>query len=58
MAYVITDNCIKDSLCIEVRPTDCIHPKQDEAGYEAATQTHGRSRGMYRLRRLRSGLHV
>jgi len=40
MAYVITDNCIKDSLCVEVCPTDCIHPKQDEPGFEAATQMY------------------
>jgi len=40
MAYVITDQCIKDSLCVEVCPTDCIHPKQDEAGFEAATQMY------------------
>ena len=40
MAYVITDNCIKDSLCVEVCPTDCIHPKQDEPGFEAATQLY------------------
>ncbi|HET6177985.1 MAG TPA: ferredoxin family protein [Candidatus Sulfotelmatobacter sp.] len=39
-AYVITDNCIKDSLCVEVCPTDCIHPKQDEPGFEAATQMY------------------
>jgi ferredoxin len=38
MAYVITDSCIKDSLCVEVCPTDCIHPKQDEPGFEEATQ--------------------
>jgi NAD-dependent dihydropyrimidine dehydrogenase PreA subunit len=38
MAYVITDNCIKDSLCVEVCPTDCIHPKDGEPGFEAATQ--------------------
>ena len=38
MAYVITDSCIKDSLCVDVCPTDCIHPKQDEPGFEAATQ--------------------
>jgi NAD-dependent dihydropyrimidine dehydrogenase PreA subunit len=24
MAYVITDTCIKDELCVEVCPTDCI----------------------------------
>ena len=28
MAYVITDNCIKDLLCADVCPTDCIHPKK------------------------------
>src|SRR5208337_1722012 len=38
MAYVITDTCIKDSLCVDVCPTDCIHPKQDEPGFEAAKQ--------------------
>jgi ferredoxin len=38
MAYVITDTCIKDSLCVEVCPTDCIHPKQDEPEFETATQ--------------------
>jgi ferredoxin len=38
MAYVITDACIKDALCVDVCPTDCIHPKQDEAAFEAATQ--------------------
>lgn len=36
MAYVITDACTKDNLCIEACPVDCIHPKPDEAGYEAA----------------------
>ena len=40
MAYVITDNCIKDELCVEVCPTDCIHPKKDEAQFEAATQLY------------------
>jgi len=38
MAYVITDTCIKDSLWVEVCPADCIHPQQDEPGFEAATQ--------------------
>jgi len=40
MAYVITDSCIKDFLCVEVCPTDCIHPKQDEPAFEAATQMY------------------
>jgi ferredoxin len=38
MAYVITDACIKDELCVDVCPTDCIHPKKDEPGFEEATQ--------------------
>ena len=33
MAYVITDSCIKDELCVEVCPTDCIHPKKDEPNH-------------------------
>lgn len=40
MAYVITDSCIKDSLCVDVCPTDCIHPKSDEAAFETATQLY------------------
>ncbi len=34
MAYVITDTCTKDELCIEACPVDCIHPKKDEAQFE------------------------
>lgn len=40
MAYVITDSCIKDLLCVDVCPTDCIHPKNDEPQFEAATQLY------------------
>jgi ferredoxin len=40
MAYVITDSCIKDLLCVDVCPTDCIHPKKDEPQFEAATQLY------------------
>ena len=40
MAYVITDTCIKDALCVDVCPTDCIHPKKDEPAFEAATQMY------------------
>ena len=40
MAYVITDSCLKDELCVEACPVDCIHPKKDEAGFEAATQLY------------------
>lgn len=40
MAYVITDNCIKDWLCVEACPVDCIHPRNDEAGSDTATQLY------------------
>jgi ferredoxin len=40
MAYVITDTCIKDLLCADVCPTDCIHPKKEEPGFEVATQLY------------------
>ena len=40
MAYVITSSCIKDELCVDVCPTDCIHPKKDEPEFEAATQLY------------------
>jgi len=40
MAYVITDACIKDALCVDVCPVDCIHPKKDEPQFEAATQMY------------------
>jgi hypothetical protein len=38
MAYVITDTCTKDLLYADVCPTDCIHPKKDETGFEEAKQ--------------------
>lgn len=38
MAYVITDDCTKDFHCVEACPTDCIHPKEDEAGVEEVSQ--------------------
>jgi NAD-dependent dihydropyrimidine dehydrogenase PreA subunit len=40
MAYVITDTCTKDMLCIDTCPSDAIHPRADEAGFEAATQVY------------------
>jgi ferredoxin len=40
MPYVITDACIKDELCVEACPTDCIHPKKDDAKFEAETQMY------------------
>ena len=36
MAYVITDTCTKDELCVQACPVDCIHPKQDEGGFTDA----------------------
>jgi len=38
MAYVVVDTCTKDNLCVDACPVDCIHPKQDEPDFEAATQ--------------------
>ncbi len=40
VAYVITDNCIKDELCIQACPVDCIHPRNDEGDFAAATQMY------------------
>jgi Na+-translocating ferredoxin:NAD+ oxidoreductase RNF subunit RnfB len=28
MAYIITNTCTKDELCIDACPVDCIHPRQ------------------------------
>jgi NAD-dependent dihydropyrimidine dehydrogenase PreA subunit len=40
MAYVIAEPCIgtKDTACVDVCPVDCIHPRKDEAEFEAAKQ--------------------
>lgn len=40
MAYVITDTCAKDFLCIDSCPSDAIHPRQDEPAQETATQVY------------------
>jgi NAD-dependent dihydropyrimidine dehydrogenase PreA subunit len=40
MAYVITDTCTKDELCVEACPVDCIHPKKDEAGFADTPQLY------------------
>ena len=40
MAFVITDSCLKDELCVEACPVDCIHPKKDEPGFEEAKQLY------------------
>jgi ferredoxin len=34
MAYVITDTCTKDELCVDACPVDCIHPKSTEARFQ------------------------
>jgi ferredoxin len=39
MAFVITDNCIKDALCVDACPVDCIHPRMDEASFDAQQLT-------------------
>jgi NAD-dependent dihydropyrimidine dehydrogenase PreA subunit len=38
MAYVITESCIKDLLCVDACPTDCIHPKKDEPAFDSVSQ--------------------
>jgi Na+-translocating ferredoxin:NAD+ oxidoreductase RNF subunit RnfB len=58
MAYVITDSCIKDLLCVDACPIDCIHPKTDEAAFEAGTPTLRGSERLHRLRGLRPGVHL
>jgi ferredoxin len=40
MAYVITDSCLKDVLCADACPTDCIHPKKDEEKFETVSQMY------------------
>jgi ferredoxin len=40
MAYVITDTCTKDELCVQACPVDCIHPKQDETAFAQAPQLY------------------
>jgi ferredoxin len=36
MAYVITNTCTKDELCIDACPVDCIHPNNSEEQFESA----------------------
>ncbi|HUK22982.1 MAG TPA: ferredoxin family protein [Terriglobales bacterium] len=38
MAYVITDTCMKDLLCVEACPTGSIHPQPGEAGFAETAQ--------------------
>jgi len=42
MAYVIAEPCIgtKDLSCVEVCPVDCIHPTQDEPGFDDEAQLY------------------
>ncbi len=40
MAYVVTDTCTKDELCVEACPVDCIHPKKDEPRFEEVPQMY------------------
>src|SRR3970040_1540455 len=42
MAYVIAEPCVgtKDTACVDACPVDCIHPKKDEAEFEAATMLY------------------
>ena len=42
VTYVIAEPCIgtKDNSCVEVCPVDCIHPTEDEPGYEEAAHLH------------------
>ena len=42
MAYIIAEPCIgtKDTACVDACPVDCIHPKKDAEGLEAATQLY------------------
>jgi NAD-dependent dihydropyrimidine dehydrogenase PreA subunit len=40
MAYVITDTCTKDELCVQACPVDCIHPKLDEGGFAETPQLY------------------
>ena len=40
MAYIITNTCTKDELCIDACPVDCIHPKSDEPQFAEAEQLY------------------
>lgn len=40
MAYVITDTCVKDMLCVDSCPSDAIHPQLTEPTHEAAPQLY------------------
>jgi ferredoxin--NADP+ reductase len=40
VTYVIVGSCIKDDVCVEVCPADCIHPKPGDPDFETAEQLY------------------
>jgi len=40
MPHVITGLCTKDTLCVNVCPVDCIHPRTDESDFADAKMLH------------------
>ena len=40
MAYIITNTCTKDELCVDACPVDCIHPKSSEPKFAEAEQMY------------------
>jgi NAD-dependent dihydropyrimidine dehydrogenase PreA subunit len=40
MAYVITQYCCNDAVCVDVCPVDCIHPTPAERDYATAEQLY------------------
>jgi NAD-dependent dihydropyrimidine dehydrogenase PreA subunit len=42
LAYTIAEPCIgvKDASCVEVCPVDCIHPGQNEPGFQETDQLY------------------
>jgi ferredoxin len=40
MAYVITNTCTKDELCIDACPVDCIHPKSSDGRFAEVEQLY------------------
>jgi ferredoxin--NADP+ reductase len=40
MAYVITQYCCNDAVCVDVCPVDCIHPTPAEPDYTTAEQLY------------------
>ena len=37
---IVQERCTRCLRCVEACPTDCIHPKKDEEGFEPATQLY------------------